>query len=120
MDYISFRSFVWPQNPEQYQEQTSRTPIYQTESGITYFTGMSELKRVITGSGTFFGEDAYSQFTQLQKLMEEGTAGDLYHPLLGIRYCYFTGLEVSQESRENAVHYRFEFTQALANGEIPK
>ncbi len=120
MDFLSYKTFVWPQNPESYRESTSRTPVYRTESGISYFTGMSGLKRVITGSGTFYGAEAFNQFKQLQKLMEDGGAGDLEHPVLGIRYCYLTGLEMTQEARENAVGYRFEFTQALANGEVPK
>ena len=48
------------------------------------------------------------------------TAGNLDHPIFGIRYCYFTLLELTQEPKENYVSYRFEFTQAKANGEVPK
>ena len=47
-------------------------------------------------------------------------AGNLEHPIFGIRFCYLTLLEVTQEPKENYVSYRFEFTQALLNGEIPK
>ena len=48
------------------------------------------------------------------------SAGNLEHPIFGIRYCYFTLLELIQEPKENYVSYRFEFTQALQNGEVPK
>lgn len=120
MDYLSYKTFVWPRNPTEYREVTSRTPYYYTEDGVTYFGGMSDLKRVITGSGVFTGEDAYEQYLQLQRLAAETTAGNLEHPILGLRYCYLTGLEVLQQPKENYVSYRFEFTQALANGEIPK
>ena len=51
---------------------------------------------------------------------EDGTPGNLEHPLWGIRYCYFTMLEMTQEPKENFISYRFEFTQAKINGEIPK
>lgn len=120
MDFLSYKTFVWPQNPYVYKEVTSRTPYYFTQDKETYFDGMSDQKRVITGSGVFYGEDAYEQFKKLQKLAEESDAGNLEHPIFGIRYCYLTMLEVTQEPKENYVSYRFEFTQAKPNGEIPK
>ena len=120
MDYLSYKTFVWPQNPHTYREVTTRTPVYYTQDGETYFRGMSGTKRIISGSGVFCGEDAYNQYKKLQKLSEDMNAGNLEHPIFGIRYCYLTLLAVTQEPKENYVSYRFEFTQALLNGEIPK
>lgn len=120
MDYLSYKTFVWPQNPRTYREEAVREPQYYTEDGVTVFDGMGQLKRVITGSGVFCGENAFDQFKELVKLMEDSTAGNLEHPVWGIRYCYFTGLELVQEPRENYVSYQFTFTQALANGTVPK
>lgn len=120
MDKLSFKSFVWPRNPHIYEEKTSRDPYYHTESGVSYFDGMSELKRTITGEGTFCGEDAYNTYKQLQLLIEDPAPGNLEHPIWGIRYCYFTGLELTQEPKENVVHYKFTFTQALTNGIVPR
>lgn len=120
MNYLSYKTFVWPKNPHTYREVTTRTPVYYTQDGETYFRGMSGLKRIISGSGVFSGEDAYDQYKKLQKLSEEINAGNLEHPIFGIRYCYLTLLEVLQEPREDYVSYRFEFTQALLNGEVPK
>lgn len=120
MDFLSYKTFVWPQNPHMYKEVTSRTPYYFTQDKETYFDGMSDLKRVISGSGVFYGANAYDEYKKLQKLAEEASPGNLEHPIFGIRYCYFTMLEVTQEPKENYVSYRFEFTQAKTNGEIPK
>lgn len=120
MAFLSYKTFVWPRNPHTYQETVSREPKYHTEDGVTYFDGMGDMRRVITGSGVFFGEGAFDQFKLLMKLAEEGSPGNLEHPVWGIRYCYLTGLEMTQEPRENYVSYRFEFTQALANGVVPK
>ena len=120
MDYLSYKTFVWPQNPHTYRETTTRTPEYYTQDGETYYRGMSALKRKITGSGVFSGANAYTQYKKLQKLAEEMNAGNLEHPIFGIRYCYLTLLEVIQEPKENYVSYRFEFTQALMNGEVPR
>ena len=120
MGYLSYKTFVWPRNPHTYVEKTSREPKYSTQNGVTYFDGMGDLKRTITGEGTFYGTDAYMQFKRLQLLFEDSTPGNLEHPVWGIRYCYFTGLELTQEPKENVVSYKFTFTQALTNGIVPK
>ena len=119
MDRLIYKEFVWPQNPHTYQEQCIRKPHFVTEDKVTCFEGMGQMQRIITGTGTFFGENAISDFQRLAKLFAENDAGNLQHPLWGIRYCYFTGLELTQEPKENCVSYQFEFTQASPNGQIP-
>ena len=119
MDRLIYKEFVWPQNPHTYQEQCIRKPHFVTEDKVTYFEGMGQMQRIITGKGTFFGATAYSDFRRLAELFESGEPGNLQHPLWGIRYCYFTGLELTQEPKENCVSYQFEFTQASPNGQIP-
>ncbi len=120
MEKLSYKTFVWPQNPHTYQEEYERTPMYTTIEGVAYFDGMSDMKRIIRGKGVFFGDDAFTQFKKLALLFEDGTAGNLEHPVWGIRHCYFTGLELIQEPKNNYVSYSFEFTCALANGIVPK
>lgn len=120
MAHLRFRTFVWPQDPEIYQENTSRTAQYHTKDGVTYFDGMGEVKRIITGRGIFHGEQAFQWFKELLALMEDKTMGDLQHPVWGVRNCYFTGLELLQEPKENLVSYKFEFTQAQDNGVVPQ
>ena len=121
MEKLSFKTFVWPQNPEVYREETSRGAVYEkNEDGEDVFMGMGHLKRTITGSGVFLGAGAVSQYQKLEKLFGETTPGDLGHPMWGIRYCYFTGLELTQEPSEDCVRYRFTFQQAMANGVLPK
>lgn len=119
MDKLTYKTFVWPQNPHTYQEKSIREPQYVLSDGVHYFQGMSGLKRIITGKGTFFGKNAISDFQRLVQVFENGDAGNLQHPQWGIRYCYFTGLELTQEPAEDYVSYQFEFTQASANGQIP-
>lgn len=120
MDCLSYKTFVWPHNPHTYKEEYSREPQYVTQSGVTEYSGMGEMKRIITGSGVFFGEDAFDQFKMLSLLFEDKTVGNLEHPIWGIRSCYFTGLELIQEPRENYVSYKFTFTCALNDGTVPK
>lgn len=120
MDYLSYKTFVWPQNPHTYREESIREPQYVTVDGVTTYSGMGQMKRIITGSGVFFGDNAYAQFKQLMLLFDSGEAGNLEHPIWGIRYCYFTGLELTQEPKENYVSYKFTFTCAATNGTVPK
>ena len=120
MDYLRYKTFVWPHNPHTYKEEYIREPQYSTSGGTTSFTGMGDRKRIITGTGAFFGDDAFTYFQELAELFEDAEPGNLEHPIWGIRYCYFTGLELTQEPKDNYVSYRFEFTGALTNGTVPK
>ena len=120
MGFLSYKTFVWPQNPDTYQETVEREPKYFTMDGEVYYDGMGPLQRKITGSGVFYGPGAFAQFRKLLALAEESTPGNLEHPVWGIRYCYLTGLEMAQQPEPECVHYRFQFTGALENGTVPK
>lgn len=120
MRKMSYKAFIWPQNPHTYREEYIRQPHFYTKEGVTYYDGMGDMQCIITGSGTFFGETAYEDFQQLAKVFEQRGVGNLEHPLWGTRSCYFTGLELTQEPRENCVSYTFQFTCALANGDVPR
>ena len=121
MEKLSYKTFVWPTNPHTYLEDSSREGTYsKDDAGNDVFEGMGYLKSTITCTGAFFGDEAVENFRLLQKLFEETTAGNLEHPLWGIRYCYFTGLEMTQEPRENYVAYKAVFQLALTNGYLPR
>ena len=119
MNTLTYKDFVWPRNPHTYKEEGIRKPHYITVDHETYYEGMGEMQRIITGEGVFFGDTADNDIQRLIRVFEEGDPGDLEYPLWGKRYCYFTGLELIQEPKENCVSYRFQFTQALTNGEVP-
>ncbi|MBP3684049.1 MAG: DNA circularization N-terminal domain-containing protein [Oscillospiraceae bacterium] len=117
---MKFKDYVWPNNPQTYQEVLHREPLYVTKDGVTSYSKMSTTGRVITGSGAFFGQTAYEDIRELVTLAEDTTPGELIHPVLGIRYCYLTKLEVSQEPREEFISYSFEFIQAKEDGTVPR
>lgn len=118
MDKLTFKDFTWPTNPSVYKEEYIRNPRFRIVEGLAYYDGMGKMHRRITGSGVFFGTGAYAQFRKLGTLFEDDTPGYLDHPEWGVRHCYFTGLKLTQEPKENCVSYQFEFTEAMANGEI--
>ena len=121
MTKLKFKTFTWPVNPEVYHEDFVRDALYaRTDDGDSVFSGMGPMKRVITGSGAFFGSDAYSGFNTLAALFGEKTPGELIHPVCGSRTVYFTKLQMSQSPKADYVAYSFEFKEADADGAIPK
>lgn len=117
---LKYKNYTWPNDPQTYGESLSREPLYVTRDGVTSYSQISAMHRIISGSGVFFGDNAYRNFRELMALAEEDSPGTLVHPEWGNRYCYFTKLEMDQEPRENFVSYRFEFTQAKSDGTVPR
>ncbi len=118
---MSFRGVDWPRNPEQYRQVSVREPVYgKNSAGNTVFTGMGPVKVTVTGSGAFFGSDAYENFKVLAGLFAQSTPGALYHPVWGTVQAYFTKLELTQEPKPDYVAYSFEFRGADADGGIPQ
>lgn len=121
MEKLRYKTFVWPVNPEHYSEEVLREPVHEKNNyGDQIFQGLGPLKRVITGSGAFAGAGAYETFSQLAALMEQTDSGILAHPVWGERRAYFTGLQMTQQPRENYVAYSFEFQAADQEDKIPK
>lgn len=120
MEKMQYKTFIWPVNPETYREEAQRQPQYEKDRyDVQVFQGLGPVKRVITGGGAFSGPEAYESFSQLAALLDQADSGVLTHPVWGERSVFFTGLEMTQEPRENYVAYRFEFQQADENGKIP-
>lgn len=117
---LKYKDYTWPSDPQTYREVLSREPLYTTSDGVTSYSKMSATHRVITGSGIFFGTDAYEDFQELMELAEDNSPGALIHPIWGTRHCYLTKLELNQEPREDFVSYSFEFTQARSDGTVPR
>ena len=121
MDKLNYKTFTWPTNPEVYHEDFVRDALYaKTDDGDSVFSGMGPMKRVITGSGAFFGTDAYTNFNKLAALFAEGGLGTITHPVCGARTVYFTKLQMSQSPKSDYVAYSFEFKETDSEGAIPK
>ena len=120
MEKLRFKNFIWPQNPHTYREEFLREPMYgKNELEETVFLGMGPVKRTVTGEGVFFGNAAYESFRQLSALFAEESVGLLNHPLWGERTVWFTGLELTQEPKDNCISYAFTFREADSDGVIP-
>lgn len=121
MNRLKFKSFIWPINPEVYHEDYSRDAIYaKTDGGDSVFSGMGPMKRVITGSGAFFGTEACDQFRELATIYASADPGLLSHPVWGVRTVYFTKLQMTQSPKSDYVAYSFEFAEVDSNGVLLK
>lgn len=121
VDKISYKEWVWPRNPEIWTQNAVREPVYtKNTANVMVFSGMGPVKRTVTGSGAFVGENAYGDFKELLALFQEATCGLLVHPIWGSYSMYFTELELTQEPKSNFVAYKFEFREADADGAIPQ
>lgn len=112
MANLMFGSFTWPNDPETYQEKIVREPLYtQNDDGTRTFAGMGPAKRTITGSGVFFGTNAYTSFKTLQAFVGQEAALNLIHPVWGTRRVYLTELTSAMEPRDHYVAYTFTFQE---------
>lgn len=121
MDKLTYKGFVWPQNPTEYCQHYQRKPTYaEDETGRDVFLGLSGRRYTITGSGVFTGENACTYFSHLAALCDDPLAGPLVHPVWGTVSAFLTELQMEQDARENCISYSFTFQVADANGCIPQ
>lgn len=67
---------------------------------------------VISGTGEFFGEDAYEQWNSLVQVFKENGPGSFTHPIYtDVTTVLMTKLSSDLEPRENYVKYSFEFVE---------
>lgn len=119
MDRIQFGNYIWPLNPEVFHMEYLREPRYVTSGGSVKFAGMSPLKRTVSGSGYFIGEEAYTDINTLAKLCD-GTPRTFSHTKFGEMNGYLTSVEFTQEPREEHISYSFVFREADEDDVIPK
>lgn len=117
---MTFKTFTWPNNPDHYQEELTREPIFLKNGVYWSYYGMQPAKRVITGSGAFFGPNAHAHFQALATLYADNEPGILTHPVWGSRNVHFIALELKQSGKPNYVAYSFEFREADETGKIPR
>ena len=109
MTELQYKTFVWPQNPAEFQILSQRDAVLDPDKN---FTGPGTLHQVIQGEGTFVGPSAYADFKQLAALIHDSTPGALVHPVWGTFQAYLMDLSCIQEPEENCVKYRFTFRTA--------
>lgn len=119
MDKLKYKTFTFPENPETMEIQFVRPVLFERKTdGTVEYYGLGRGCRTLTGSGAFFGPQAYRNFILLSNLLYDGQPGTLELPILQNWSAYLTQVEATQTPTETYVAYRFTFREADENGNI--
>ncbi|MBR5272476.1 MAG: hypothetical protein IKU25_03665 [Clostridia bacterium] len=114
---MRFKDFVWPINPAEISFSTKNTV---KELNLLYggciLQNLGRQPKIISGKGTFTGENAFFWFSELEKLFAQNTSGILL--ISGIAPCNatFTKLKMLGQPAKDTVQYEFVFVEDI--GEI--
>lgn len=108
---IIYRGFKFPHNPKTTTYKIDRTYIkhkYPELSG-NELEDFGPNACVISGSGEFFGDDAYSNWNALLREFKKNNVGSVSHPIFtDITRGLMTSLQATLEPRPDYVSYTFE------------
>ena len=81
LNVMKFKNYIWPYNPANIEISVQRAikDVVIPFRG-SKFQDYGREKRVVTGSGQFFGEDCINQFDELFSLFKQGGSGYLVLP----------------------------------------
>jgi nucleoid-associated protein YgaU len=113
MKLLKYKNFTWPNNPSNFNIGLSKRVVsheYPQINGAEHEELGSEA-RIFTGSGVFFGPNAYTNYRKLEKLYFDNSVGRLVHPKYGSYPCNFTKISSKEEPLPYYVEYEFEFVE---------
>ena len=118
---ITYKNFKFPYNPASTSYKIDRTYIkhkYPQLSG-NELEDFGPNACVISGSGEFFGKDAYSNWTNLVAEFKKNDVGTVSHPIFtDITRGLMVSLQGNVDALENYIKYSFEIiadTEPVAN-----
>lgn len=112
---MTYKNYKWPHNPSLYNIQFSKRYVEHKFMGINNaeIEDMGMEARVMTGSGAFFGPNAYTEFQKLASVFYDKGPGPLIHPVWQEANCLFSKLSLKQEPLPDYVEYDFEFVEHI-------
>ncbi len=115
-DVMKYKNFVWLHNPSTIDITVARD---LKEAKIPFkgsvIQDFGREKRIVSGSGQFFGEDCMAQFESLFLVFKQGGAGYLSLPGIDSFLALFKDLKLIGNSMPNVVNYSFEFWEDLSS-----
>lgn len=110
---MKYKTFTWPNNPTVYNQDFTKNLVEHKYPGLNgaRFEDLGSEPKTISGSGEFFGKNAYNNFKKLNNLFNEKTLGKLYHPKWGTINARLTKLSSKEEPTPQYVAYDFEFVE---------
>ncbi len=118
---MSFKEYVFEQNPSMMTIAYNRNIVSRVMPNSK--SDVQELglkRRIISGEGTFFGEQCVEQSERLRTVFEQGGKGILYLPGQKPMVALFRSLEIRAVDMENVMEYRFVFDECESDATEPK
>lgn len=114
LNVMKFKNYVWPHNPSTINVSVKR----DLKEVMIPFKGSAiqdygREKRIVSGSGQFFGDDCIEQFDSLFFVFKQGGRGYLSLPGMDSFLAVFKELKLVGNSMPNVLTYSFEFWEEL-------
>lgn len=116
LNVMKFKNYVWPHNPSTINISVKRDlkeVLIPFKGSIIQDYGRE--KRIVSGSGQFFGDDCIEQFDSLFLVFKQGGRGFLYLPGMDSFLAVFKELKLVGNSMPNILTYNFEFWEELSS-----
>lgn len=112
---MSYKTFTFPHNPAKITvtAQSRIATAHCPEYGPVH-QNLGPARRVISGSGCFYGATARADYVALETLLRQSSAGLLYIPGLGTVVAFLTDLKLEEEGDGSVLRYSFQFTELIA------
>lgn len=108
---IKYKSFTFPNNPETTSMKCDRSYIKHKypELAGNELEDFGVNACIISGSGVFFGKNAYKDAKKLYNEYKKKGVGTVKHPIYSwVTRGLMTNLELTNEPEVNTIHYTFE------------
>ena len=113
---MKFKDFEFPSNPAVIRTKLSsnvrENPLFQRDSAVY---NISRNATVISGEGSFWGEERFTASALLKKLRSSNSSGWLFLPDGSCYNAFFTSLTVEENAKKGCVSYSFSFTENCAH-----
>ena len=109
---MRFKDFEFPFNPTVIKTQLSgnvrENALFDSDSAVY---GVSRNAAVISGEGSFWGEERFSASALLKKLQSSRGSGWLFLPDGSCCNAFFTSLTLTEDAKRGCISYSFSFTE---------
>lgn len=112
---MKYKDYIWHHNPKELHVSTLKNlkeTIIPFNGSV--FQNFGREKRIVKGTGEFFGEDCIEQFDELFKLFKNKSSGFLSIPNMSPFLAEFKSLEMNIQTKPNVISYSFEFWEDMS------
>lgn len=112
LEPMRYKEYSWPQNPSHLKITHKRdVKELRVPYGESVLQDFGACRQIIEGQGAFFGANALSDYSALEKVFQSGGTGTLLLPGMPARTAVFSSLAMAEEPRPDYIRYTFLFIE---------